>query len=477
MGDDNEIRDLIHREAEDFVKKAKDASSKLVATYNFEEEFAKTRKNRSLLVPLVTLGTILVLGVVSFGVSVWIEQRNEAAPVDVRSFEDLNLKDLLDSAKRNETDMRKAIADQTQLEFELRSALDAADRDYKSELDSIKVKANSKAEETTQSAAAKKAWELKRTQITASFATRVAAKKAEIKAIQDKIDKYDQRLMKQANEQKAILDNAQRIFDNEKQTLTTQYEKRIKDIQAQRKTDIAALTKQRDELVASLTARYNPTFADARTAALLAGWKAPPSYGPYASLSDYLVTNGFVKKEEVSSLDASLANLGYLTGKLRGVPWINSVPPAMSRVEAESLVSIGGYRAIIGRTTTGLEQRDRNIADRDGKITDLNNKVASVETERDRLNWAISRYALIQRETGFIVDPRDPSSIILAINPTIPVSDGALAYVVRGEKTIATIQLLVRGGNATAVPVEIAEGESILPFDSVLVRTDAESSK
>ena len=140
MGDDNEIRQLIHREAEDFLAKARDATKDIREIYDLEGEFAKTKKNRSLLVPFVTILTLAVLGLVAWGITSSIQKANNAAPVDVAAFDDLNLKDLLDSAKRNENDMATAQSALSQMLFDQKSFLDAADRDYSAAIENLKAK-------------------------------------------------------------------------------------------------------------------------------------------------------------------------------------------------------------------------------------------------------------------------------------------------------------------------------------------------
>lgn len=462
MGDDNEIRQLIHREAEDFLKKARSATKEITEIYNLETEFAKTRKNRSFLVPAVTFITLALLGVVAWGITRWIQAGTDAAPVDVTSFNDLNLKDLLDSAKRNENDLANAQSALQQMNFDLKSLLDAADRDYSANLDTIKARATSAADQAQQSEQAKAAWTAKRRQIQATFDQRIAQKKAEIADIQAKIDKYDQRMMDQAKQQQAVLDSANQKFELEKQQIVADYEKRLADLQARRQSDIASLTRQREDLAASLTARYNPTFTDSRMSSLLKDWKAPAVYGPFASLPDYLVQAGVISSADVTKLDTSLANFGFLASQLVQVPWINSVPPAVSRLQAEGLLSTATYRTALAGAATALQQRDQNIAD-------LTTRAVAAETERDRLDWAISDYADRQRESGFIVDPRDPSSVVLAMNPSMPLADGATAYVVRGEKSIATMRISLRGGKVFGSVDQVADGEAVEPFDSVLV--------
>ncbi len=462
MGDDNEISRLIHREAEDFLSKARDATKDIREVYDLEKEFAQTRKNRSLMIPLVTFATLLVLGGIAWGVTNWIQEINNAAPVDVASFDDLNLKDLLDTAKRNENDMAGAQSDLHQLQFDLKSSLDAVEQDYQSNLENIKAKAVHPTDLATQSAAAKNDRDAKRKAIQASFAGRIAAKNAEIAAIQKKIDSYDQRLMQQAQAQQAVLDSANKKFDLERQQLVTDYEKRLNDIMTRRKNDIAALNAQRVELAANLTARYNPVFADQRMESLLAGWKAPAAYGPYAALPAYLATAGVMSQADQAKLDASLSDFGYIARQLRQVPWINSVPAALSRLEGEGLESASLYRGSLAAAAAGLEARDK-------MISALTDRAAAAEKARDRLQWAVGRYADIRREAGFVIDPRDSSAVVLVMSPAVPAPDGASAFVVRGDKTIATLRLSSRGDEKIGVVQSLVDGQSIQAFDSVLV--------
>ena len=462
MGDDNEIRQLIHREAEDFLSKAREATKDIQEIYDIETEFAKTRKNRSLMVPLATIGTLLVLAIIAWGITNSIQAQTNAAPVDVAAFDDLNLKDLLDSAKRNENDMANAQSALQQMNFDQKSFLDTADRDYSAALDSAKAKAVGAADLSSRNAQAKAAWTAKRKQIQDSYAPRIAAKKAEIATIQARIDKYDQRLMAQAKQQQAILDSATQKFDLEKKQIVTDYERRLTDLQNHRQSDIASLTKQREDLAASLTARYNPVFQDPKMQALLAKWKAPPSFGPFSPLPAYLIQSGAYSAADAAALDASLADFTFIAGELRKVPYINSVPSALSRLETEGLQAAAAYRNALVAAANLLQ-------DRDAQIAALTTRALGAEADRDRLNWAIGNYADAQRESGFVVDPRDPSSVVLVLNPSIPVNDGSTAYIVRGEKSVATLKLTLRDGKPIGSVVTTVDGETIQPFDTVLV--------
>jgi hypothetical protein len=411
---------------------------------------------------LATIGTLVILALIAWGITNSIQAQTNAAPVDVAAFDDLNLKDLLDSAKRNENDMANAQSALQQMNFDQKSFLDTADRDYAAALDSAKAKAVGAADLNSRSAEAKAAWTAKRKQIQDSYAPRIAAKKTEIAAIQARIDKYDQRLMAQAKQQQAILDSATQKYDLEKKQIVADYERRLADLQAQRRNDISTLTKQGEDLAASLTARYNPVFPDKRMQELISKWKAPPAFGPFSPLPAYLVQSGAYSAEDAAKLDASLSDFTFIAGELRKVPYINSVPAALSRLETEGLRSAAAYRNALVAAATLLQ-------DRDSQIAALTTRASSAESDRDRLNWAIGSYADAQRESGFVVDPRDPSSVVLVLNPSIPVNDGSIAYIVRGEKSVATLKLILRDGKPIGSVVTTVDGETMQPFDSVLV--------
>lgn len=462
MGDDNEIRQLIHREAEDFLKRAREATREVHEVYDLEAEFSKTRKNRSLMVPFVTIATLAVLGLVAWGITNWIQAATNAAPVDVAAFEDLNLRDLLDSAKRNENDMAKAQSELQQLNFDQKASLDAVARDYSTSVEAIKASSLNSADEERRLEQAAATRDAKRQQTLGSYGPRIAAKKAEIAEIQAKIDKYDQRLMQQAKDQQAVLDNATKKYDLERQQLVADYEKRLSDLQARRQSDIAALTKQREDISAALTSRFNPTFSDAKMRSLLEAWKPPAAYGPYASLPDYLVKAGVLAAADAAKLDSSLANFSYISGELRAVPWINSVPQALSRLQGEGLGSAAVYRSALVAAAAALQNRDQAVAA-------LTARATTAETARDQLAWAISDFADRQRESGFIVDPRDPAAVVIAMNPSVPVADGSLAYVLRGEKSVGTMRISVKDGRILGSIVTSVEGEQPMPFDSLLL--------
>jgi hypothetical protein len=471
MGNDNEIRQLIRHESESSLKIALDKSKDVVKTYNFDVEFAKTRANKSFVVIGATIITIIVLAVAAFAITKAIERNIAAAPVDISAFEDLNLKDILDTSKRNASDMERAKVEMTQLQEDLNSTLAAVDRDTQSSIESIRARAAGPADEQEKVAAANSAAAAKKQQLRANFAAASARKRAEIAVIQKRIEQYDSRAVDQAKKQEAFLQNERMVFDIEKKKQADLYTARIAELEKARISDAAEFKRQKEELAASLTSRYNPTYVDPRSQSLLQNVKSGPSdkTGP-VTFHPYLITAGVLDEPSMTGLDRSFSDFEYLSAKLRAVPYINSVPPSLSRIESEARASIVSYRAALAAAGSGLEARDARIAA-------LEARAAAAEASLEQFRWAVSSFARESRESGYVIDARNPAKIITYIDPTVPVAEGATGYVVRGDKSVATLTFHVEAGRVTANVSRLESGETLLAFDSILVDASREAGK
>ncbi len=461
MGNDNEIKQLVRHESESFLKKAQVYAKAQRGAYDFQAEFAKTRRNRSFVVVGASAITILILGIAAIAVTRMIERSVARTPVDVAAFDDLNLKDLLDSSKRNEDDLSQAKLALSQIDSDLSSSLASADRDYQASVESIRMRALPKAQENQQVAAAAAVWDAAEKKLRADHDSAAAKKRDEIVSIQKRIDQYDSRSLARAKAEESTLANERTAFDIEKQQEVQVYEARIADLQAARKRDIDALTRQKNDLAAAITARYNPTFADARSATLLSGWKAP-SLTPPQVFHPYLGPAGVLDSASESSLDQSYSDLSFLSNELQAVPYINSVPAALSRIATEAESSIAAYRKALQAAGSGLEDRDK-------KIAALTTRAEAAETTLAQYRAAVIAYARGSRESGFVIDAHDSAKLVVCLDPGASVQDGYLGYLIRGDKAVATVSFALVDGIVYAKVIQVAEGEAPQAFDSILV--------
>jgi hypothetical protein len=463
MGDDNEIRQVVRRQSEQFLDQARNATKELGQVYNLDEEFKKSRKNKSYMVYIVTAVTIAVLGGAAFFTTSLIRKQTAAMPVDVNAFQDLNLRDVLDRAKRDEADLEAAKLELSRLESDQQTALASAERDKAASIDTIKASGLSDTDERAAIKEAEAKAAANARDIKAKFTASIAQKKKEVTTKQEKVDSYNQRMSEQTRKQQEKLDSQTRLFDLEKERLVATYDGKIKDMQDAIAREEVAMKRQREELQTSLTTRWNPTYADAESAALLTGFKLGKG-GVVGSLPDSLASTGILSAADAAAVEASRANYLFFSAKLRAVPYLNSVPPALARMEYEARLQFDVYRAALIKAGGVIDARDKRIAE-------LEAQLAVDEAYLEQYRWSVSQFVLNSKEGGYIVDCRNPAELFVSLNPAVPVAEGGTGYIVRqGDKAIATLSFYYKAeGGLRAKLVQIAAGEKLKPFDPITV--------
>jgi len=384
-------------------------------------------------------------------------------PVDVQAFEAINLKDLLDTAKKNDADLERTKIELASIEAELAAAIESAERDYRGAMESVRAQGLGAEEEKAGIDAALKTSETKKREARNRFAAPIAAKKAQIAAIQKRIDSYDQKLTEQAKKQQEVLANERKVFEDDKKRIVKAYEAQLADLEAARIRDAKSLKKQREDLAATLTARWNPIFDTNRDKTILGD---DPSRGKLTegpAFPPYLRGAGLLDASAESRINRSYDDFLYMSKRLRAVPYINSVPPILKRMEEEARRAVSELKSLLQGSSRGLEDRDK-------KIAELNSRAAAAEAALERYRWSVSEFVRTNTDGGYVLDSRNPENVSVVINPAIPVVNGSLGYVFRSsERAIAVLSFTVKDGTIRARVVELAPGQRLLPFDPILV--------
>lgn len=468
MDDDDEIRRLIREESERFLKRALYQAKGGEGSYDLEAEFAKSRRNKSRTVIAATAITILCLTAAAFAVTRAIDHRAAAAPVSVSAFEDLNLRDVLDASKQDEAALDRARIRRARLDADLASGIGLAEREYLSSLqatEALDLAAGDRSRRDAQAASFKESDERK---LRASYALAESANRAETEKAQARIDRYDSRSLAKARKEQAVLESARLAFDIEKGLQARLYESRIDGLEASSKRDLEALARSKDELAAALTSRFNPTFSDPRSASLLSDRGGIPASEP-APFDPYLASAGILDSPAQARLDASSSDLEYLASKMGAVPYVNSVPSALSRIATEARSSVATYRGALQTAVSGLEEKDAAIAARDGTIASLEARAKAAEAILERYR---SRIAAIARESGgigYVLDARGGPRLSVFLDQSVVIPDGSLGYIVRDGIVIATVSLSPRGGEDYALITRTEPNAKPRAFDAILV--------
>lgn len=481
MDNDREVRAIVERSKLMFLKEAIEDYKRKQSQYDLGTEFAKTRKNRTPLVPAVIIGMLLLFAVGAFGITWYIDDSSRNIQISIEDFQDVALRDLLDVARRNEQDLEQAERRFQELlrqqEREITSVRDNTQR----AIDLLEVQeltVNQVAARTNQL----RSEEQRATrEIRARFGPEIEEIEAEIAVIQTRIAQHDAVQLEIAREQQDVIDNQQRVselemertrnqYEQEIAAMTESYETRISELEQYQRTfetnirrahrnEISRLREQHANEIAELILRFNPEFSSGEMARILAA--TPPGSAlrehgtaPYRPL---LETSGPGARDLYAGIEREIRDLSVILRNMREVPYENAIPSVLAHLEHRTGELVRRYEDIwLGLTDA--------VADRDEIISSQEELIA-------RFVHAFTELTKDNRENGYVLDARDPENILVFIDRIRDVPTGTRGYVFRrDDELIGVIEFQLREGVVSASLVQSRPDMEIRPFDRILLQ-------
>jgi len=232
MDNGNKIS-LTHKEVALFLgDELKNFNNKAAKPYNLEKEYAKTKKNHQALVWILLAVCFACVGIGTFIAAKAVSSSNEKISVNIDTFNDLNLKELLNMVGTSQNLYDDAVRAKENLEEELKNALDSAER--KRENDNFTLKSISFYTKKSE-------LEEKQKKIDDDFSNAVKAahakydpqiEKAEesIKKYKSQIDGYDSTMVSQAKKAEGSLDSQKQLNDMKFSKQMEKSQKQIREL-------------------------------------------------------------------------------------------------------------------------------------------------------------------------------------------------------------------------------------------------------
>ncbi len=484
-GPNSDVPELVEKSKALFLQELASEFRQRQAQYNLETEFAKTKQNRSLLVPLVVAGIVLFFLAGAVGVTLYIEKKSREVQVGTQAFESVNLREVLDTAKRLEQDLSKAKKDLEDLKDSQRAEIEQARLGFQRESELIRTSAElTEAVRTERMQAAQTRLNRQLNGIQASYAPRIAAKEKEIEGIQKQIESYDARQVQKAREQEEILNNQRRLHEmemervlkahaNELRELNQRYTREIEGLKKHQQDLIAVLRANHAREIASLILKYNPNTVSDPVAPLLSAPIDPevlqarlPRFN-----SSLLTSEGLLDVGALTQLSQKLSELNRVVGELKKIPFENTVPSILAQIEARQKEVALLYERIIEAFNRGIQQKNAALRSQEETIRGLNRQLAEQNRMLERYMYAIEQLMLHNREQGYVLDSREPKNLLVVVGKLRVINPGSVARVFRrDDEYIGKIRYEGEAGKASWVILELKDPQNpILPFDKVLV--------
>jgi hypothetical protein len=447
MGNDKQIAvkktsDSLEQTKAAFLPQSFKDPEKKPEQYLLEDEYAKAKKNRQIFlyffvasfIALIIISAVIIISV--------IQSRSKKIELNIRDFEDVKLKELIDSSKKGENQIDQ-----------LRRQIIGLDRDYQDELEKIGREFDSKKDGIQMMDLS----ESERAGKTASLAGEESKKKAktesEYKAKRKKIEDQiaaEQKAMQEKGASAKTEKSFGDIFGGEDKLFKIQMDK-VSDRYDQKIAEEKERTRKEKEDIVLL---YNPIFQEKFVVETIQ--KPVPSVQSrsefFSGLSDSLAIESAISKDQLSKLNEDMKRELAITGRLRQVPFKNSVQRAVMHSDSLTKSIFNTYDSVLQKLVASL----------DGKNLSLK-----------YYNYAFEYMTKSQQENGYILDARNPAAIGVYFNKVHKVRSGDLAFVFRSDDDyIGTIKFKQYKGILVAELVDKASGRDMRPFDKIMFKME-----
>ena len=442
------------------------------STYDIEKEFEKAKANRSYKVMLILVGMGIFVVLFSIFFSKYVKVQNEKMKVSVESFDDLNLRRLLDSVSRIENEISLAMAEKKQIDDTYKESISSAEQFRDADLHTLQYMNLSKYEFSKQRQAIIDSCEHKKALIKATYDEDTEYIDAKIKELTDQLAAMDSANLERAQQMQSEIDSQRQVFEIEKRQLVDEYETNIETLKSQLATQKEEAYKERNKAIDTVAARYkkeiaslkatiaslDPVLSDAKAAAIVDEANklensAPQFLSPIAEKFE-LAENDVLL---LAAIDGKLANFDYLAGVIEAQPHKNSLA-SFARARNFILHSFADDTAAL--LTSILSAR----TEAEENAVELGAVVHSYE-------FYLESQLKESGDFGCVVDPRNKNEIVVYVSPVYKETiEDTPAYVYRkANELIGEVVLKKQGNKIVAVPQNSRVGSKIKVGDRVLI--------
>ncbi|MFH2116016.1 MAG: hypothetical protein ABIJ86_16060, partial [Spirochaetota bacterium] len=180
---------------------------------------------------------------------------------------------------------------------------------------------------------------------------------------------------------------------------------------------------------------------------------------------------------EAMALDTA-TRLRTIGDALATVPYSNSIPIALASLENSAYVLADVYRRMADTASLALIATQDRIKALEAELSasrtansGSQSQLGTLRREQAVYSTAIDALAQLNGDAGYVLEAT-PNSIKVWLRSISASTAPADAWIVRGEKTIATVSLRPEGPLYTATITEASGTEMPRLFDVVVVRID-----
>ena len=390
-------------------------------SYNIEAEYAKSKKNHSPFSALTLIGCFLLVFGIAFFMTKIISSKNEEITVSLEEFEDLNLKNLLNTVTAAQNNYDNAVKKRATIESDMTVKLKAVEDARTNDIfviDSMNLR--SKKVYNQRIAEAEEKYSAAVAAVHEEYDAQLIQADREVEEYKKLLAEFDAAKIESAKEKEKAIDSERKVKELEQQKIKDQYEARIVELNKKISENQRRNSEDMRAAVSSVSAQYqseidklDPVLTDRVAKEIIA--RTSSTFAQDFNGASALTNRG-VNSTKVSSAMDSYQTLfndySYLDKTVASIPQKNSIPSYVAA--SHKLVNSMGETFI--NTTVSFYNETVEL---NGKINELNSKVNELNgtiksiSEKNREELA-AQQALYEDTLEPLMDTVKTSAIILA---------------------------------------------------------------
>ena len=399
MGNDNKITEeeksnQIHKEVMLFLGKELERihQTSTEQTYDIEREYAKSKKHHSPFSFFMLVISFIVVLSIAVIITKTISAHNEEISVSVAVFDDLNLKNLLDTVGVAQTNYDNAVKNRASIESDMSVKLKAVEDEHTNDIfviDSMSRLTKKRRESLIDEAEIK--YKAALAAVHEEYDAKLIQAEREVEEYKSQLAAFDAAKIEAAKEKEKALDSERRVKELEQKKIKDQYESRIAELNkkiadTQRKNSddmrnaVSSVSSQYQAEIAMLDPKLKDNAADEIIKE--ANTKDSSDFSGAESLAEKNISSAKVS-DAVSKYQTIYDDYKYLDSAVAAIPQKNSIPSYVSA--SHKLVNEMGE--VFVDTTAAFYNETLAL---NGKINSLTNELAESrkQTETVKQNMA-----------------------------------------------------------------------------------------
>jgi len=329
--------------------------------YNLETEYAKTRKNKNTFIWILMAVCFVVVGLVTYGISRFVDYQNDHLSVSIDVFNDLNLRNLLDIVSQTKEQHESALREKSRLEAEFTYAKTQAQQKRDADLFTLQSMKLGKAETNKRTAAIWEEYNKTIRSLHDMYDVKISTQENLAKQYQAQLAEYDSGKVEQAQQQEAAIDSTKQLYEIERKQTSEKYEKQLQEIRSQLTSQQQQSFENQKNAVKEVTVKYqkeidtlDPVVAGKNDLLARAANSADHDSYEGSVIASQLAKNASSEyRAKLATISSAFDDFSSAQKIVSSVPQKNSIP---SFVKAMSRFAFSSVNGLLSASVTEINR-------------------------------------------------------------------------------------------------------------------------